>query len=98
MIGDSSPTWHDQGALIEMAEQFSLDLLSQHILAVRGDVRLHGGYVAAHRDRLDHHQEELDVVSGRAMRATGERVVWASVQAQLRNLAARLAALEIRKR
>lgn len=77
-----------------MAEQFSLDLLGQHILAVRSDIATMKTDVAAIRDRLDHHQDELDVVSGLAMRATGERVTWASVQAQLKKLAARIEALE----
>ena len=63
-----------------MAEQFSLDLLGQHILAVRGDIAAMKTDLAAIRDRLDHHQDELDVVLGLAMRATGERVAWASVR------------------
>ncbi len=53
-----------------MAEQFSLDLLGQHILAMRGDVATIKTDVAAIKDRLDHHQDELSVVSGLAMRAT----------------------------
>ena len=81
-----------------MAEQFSLDLLGQHILAMRGDLTTINTDVAAIKDRLDHHQDELSVVSGLAMRATGERVAWASVQAQLRKLTARIEALERRER
>ena len=81
-----------------MAEQFSLDLLGQHILAMRGDVASIKTDVAAIKDRLDHHQDELSVVSGLAMRATGERVAWASVQAQLKKLAARIEALERQQR
>ena len=81
-----------------MAEQFCLDLLGQHILAVRSDIATMKADVAAIRDRLDHRQDELAVVSGLAMRATGERVVWASVQPQLRKLAAQLEALESRGR
>ncbi|MGD9868501.1 MAG: hypothetical protein AB7I59_12580 [Geminicoccaceae bacterium] len=77
-----------------MAERFSLDLLGQHILAMRGDIAIIKTDVAAIKNRLDHHQDELSVVSGLAMRATGERVAWASVQAQLRKLAARIEALE----
>jgi hypothetical protein len=38
-----------------MAEQFSLDLLGQHILAVRSDIAAMKADVAAIRDRLDHH-------------------------------------------
>ena len=79
-----------------MAEQISLDLLGQHILAMRGDIATIKTDVAAIKDRLDHHQDELSVVSGLAMRATGERVAWASVQAQLKKLAARIEALEHR--
>lgn len=79
-----------------MAEQFSLDLLGQHILAMRGDIATIKTDVAAIKDRLDLHQDELSVVSGLAMRATGERVAWASLQAQLRKLAARIEALEHR--
>jgi hypothetical protein len=81
-----------------MAEQFSLDLLGQHILAVRGDVAAIKSDVAAIRDQLDQHQDELTVVSGLAMRATGERVAWASLQAQLRKLTARSEALEEQER
>lgn len=77
-----------------MAERFSLDLLGQHILAVRGDLSTIRSDVAAIRDRLDQHRDELNLVSGLAMRATGERVAWASVQAQLRKLTARIEALE----
>lgn len=77
-----------------MAERFSLDLLGQHILAVRGDIATITSDVAAIRDRLDQHQDELSVVSGLAMRATGERVAWGSVQAQLKKLTARIEALE----
>lgn len=69
-------------------------MLGQHILAVRGDIAAMKVDVAAIRGRLDHHQDELDVVSGLAMRATGERVAWASMQSQLRKLAARIEALE----
>lgn len=77
-----------------MAEQFSLDLLGQHILAVRADIATIKADIGAIRNQLDHHQEELNVVSGLAMRATGERIAWASVQAQLKKLAARIEALE----
>ena len=77
-----------------MAEQFSLDLLGQHILAVRRYLATMKADVAAIRDRLDHHQDELHVVSGLAMRATGEHDAWASVQAQLKKPAARIEALE----
>jgi hypothetical protein len=52
---DISRAWHDRGVLIEMAEQFSLDLLGQHILAVRGDIATMKTDVAAIRDRLDDH-------------------------------------------
>jgi hypothetical protein len=81
-----------------MAEKFSLDLLGQHILAVRGDIATIKSDVAAIRERLDQHQDELNVVSGLAMRATGERVAWGSVQAQLRKLTARIEALENQER
>jgi hypothetical protein len=47
---------------------------------------------------LDHHQDELNVVSGLAIRATGERMAWASVQSQLNKLAARIEALELKER
>ena len=80
-----------------MAEQFSLDLSVKHILAVRSDIATMKADIVAIRDRLDHHQDELDVVSELAMRATGERVAWASVQAQLRKLAARIEALVVRQ-
>lgn len=79
-----------------MAERFSLDLLGQHILAVRSDLATIKADVAAIKDRLDHHQDELNVVSGLAMRATGERVAWVGMQAQLRKLTARIEALEQR--
>lgn len=72
-----------------MAEQFSLDLLGQHILAIRADIATMKADLGAIRSQLDHHRDELDVVSGLAMRATGERVAWASVQRQLTPNAAR---------
>ena len=53
---------------MNMAEQFSPDLLGQHILAMRGDITTIKTDVAAIKDRLDHHQDELSVVSGLAMR------------------------------
>ena len=61
---------------------------------MRGDIATIKSDVAAIRDGLDQHQDELNVVSGLAMRATGERVGWSSVQAQLRKLTARIEALE----
>lgn len=79
-----------------MAEPFSLDRLGQHILAMRGDIAAIKTDVAAINDQLDHHQDELSTVSGLALRATGERVAWASFQAQLRKMAARIEALEHR--
>jgi hypothetical protein len=63
-----------------------------------GDIATIKSDVAAIRERLDQHQDELNVVSGLAMRATGERVAWGSVQAQLRKLAARIEALENQER
>lgn len=77
-----------------MAEQFSLDLLGQHILAMRADLATIRSDIGAIRSQLDHHQDELNVVSGLAMRATGERIAWSSVQAQLKKLTARIEALE----
>ena len=78
-----------------MAERFSLDLPGQHILAVRSDIATIKADVAAIRDRLvDHHQGEPNVVSGLAMRASGECVAWASMQAQHKKLVARTKALE----
>ncbi|MFO1046335.1 MAG: hypothetical protein U1E52_00295 [Geminicoccaceae bacterium] len=79
-----------------MAEQFSLDLLGQHILAVRGDLATIKADVAAIKEGLDHRLDELSVVSSLAMRATGERDAWASIQAQLRKLTARVEAVEHR--
>ena len=76
------------------AEQFSLELLGPIILETRDRVARIEADIGAIKDRLEHHQNELDVVSGLAMRATGERVAWASVQGQLKKLAARIEALE----
>jgi hypothetical protein len=77
-----------------MAEQFSLDLLGQHILAMRTDIATMKADLGAIRNQLDHHRDELDVVSGLAMRVTRERVAWASVQRQLAKLAAHIKVLE----
>ena len=67
------------------AEQFSLELLGPIILETRDRVaRIEAG-IGAITDRLEHHQSELDVVSGLAMRATGERVAWASVRVSSRS-------------
>ena len=79
-----------------MAEQFSLDLLGQHILAMRGDIATIKADVATIKDRLDHHQDELSVVSGLGVRATGGRVAWASLQSRLRKLTAQIEAPEHR--
>ena len=79
-----------------MAERFSLDLLGQHLLAGRSDLATIKADVAAIKDRPDHHKDGLSVVLGLAMRATRERVAWASMQARLRKLTARIEALEHR--
>lgn len=80
------------------AEQFSLDLLGPIILETRDRLaRIEAGLEAI-QGQLDHHQDELNVVSGLAMRATGERVAWTSVQSQLNKLLARIEALERGKR
>lgn len=81
-----------------VAGRSSLDLLGQHILAIRADIATIKTDIGAIRNQLDHHQDELNVVSGLAMRATGERIAWASVQAQLNKLAAQIEALERRDR
>lgn len=75
-------------------ERFSLDLLGPIILETRGRLVRIEADIGAIRDRLEHHQDELNVVSGPAMRATSERVAWANVQSQLNKLAARIEALE----
>ena len=46
--------------------------MGQHILAVRSDIATMKADVATIRDWLAHRQDELDVVSGLALRATGE--------------------------
>jgi hypothetical protein len=76
------------------AEQFSLDLLGPVIMETRDRIARIETDIGAIKDRLEHHQDELNVVSGLAMRATGERVAWASLQSQLKKLAARIEALE----
>ena len=76
------------------AEQFSLDRLGPIILETRDRIARIETDIGSIKDRLEHHQDELDVVSGLAMRATGERVAWASLQGQLKKLAARIEALE----
>jgi hypothetical protein len=75
-------------------EQFSLDLLGPIILETRDRIVRIEADIGSIKDRLEHRQDELGVVSGLAMRATGERVAWASVQSQLTKLAARIEALE----
>ena len=45
------------------------------------------------KDRLDTHQDELNAVYWLAMRATGERIAWASLQKKFAMLAARVEAL-----
>jgi hypothetical protein len=76
------------------AEQFSPDLLGPVILETRDRIARIETDIGVIKDRLEDHQDELNVVSGLAMRATGERVAWASVQSQLKKLAARIEALE----
>ena len=70
------------------AKQFSLDLRADHPGNVDRIARIETD-IGSIKDRLEHHQDELDVVSVLAMRATGERVAWASLQGQLKKLAAR---------
>jgi BMFP domain-containing protein YqiC len=76
------------------AEQFSLDLLGPVILETRDRIARIETDIGVIKDRLEHHQDELNVVSGLALRATGERVAWARVQSQLKKLATRIEALE----
>jgi hypothetical protein len=75
-------------------EQFSLDRLGPVILETRDRIARIEADLGVIKDTLGHHQDELNVVSGLAMRATGERIAWASVQSQLNKLAARIDALE----
>lgn len=75
-------------------ERFSLDLLGPIILETRDRLARIEADIAVIKGTLEHHHDELNVVSGLAMRATGERVAWASVQSQLNKLAARIEALE----
>ena len=75
-------------------ERFSLDLLGPIILEMRDRLARIETDIRAIKDRLDTHQDELNVVSGLAMRATGERVAWASLQKQFAKLVARVEALE----
>lgn len=75
-------------------ERFSLDLLGPIILETRDRLARIEADISAIKDRLEYHQDELNVVSGLAMRATGERIAWSSVQSQLNKLAARIEALE----
>lgn len=77
-----------------MADQFSLDLLGPIILDTRDRLTRIEARLTSIEARLEHHNDELNVVSGLAMRATGERVAWATVQSQLNKLAARIDALE----
>lgn len=74
--------------------RFSLDLLGPIILETRDRLARIEADIGTIKDRLEHHQDELNVVSGLAMRATGERVAWAGIQSQLNKLAARIEALE----
>ncbi len=74
--------------------KFSRDLLGPIILETRDRLARIEADIGAIKDRLEQHQNELDVVSGLAMRATGERVAWASLQGQIKKLSARIEALE----
>ena len=75
-------------------ERFSLDLLGPIILETRDQLSRMEIDLGVIKDRLEQHQDKLTVVSGLAMRATGERVAWASLQKQFAKLAARVEALE----
>lgn len=75
-------------------ERFSLDLLGPIILETRDRLARMEIDIGVIKDRLEQHQDELTVVSGLAMRATGERLAWASLQKQFAKLAARVEALE----
>jgi hypothetical protein len=81
-----------------MPEQFSLDLLGPIILEIRDRLARVEADIRDIKDGQNDHRDELNVVSGLAIRATGERVAWGSVQSQLRKLAARIEALENRDR
>jgi hypothetical protein len=76
------------------AEQFCLDLLGPIILETRDRTAHIEAGIGVIKERLEYQHDELNVVSGLAMRATGEPVAWASVQSQLNKLAARIEALE----
>lgn len=75
-------------------ERSSLDLLGPIILETRDRLARMEIDIGVVKDRLEQHQDELTVVSGLAMRATGERAAWASLQKQLAKLAARVEVLE----
>ena len=75
-------------------ERFSLDPLGPIILETRDRLGRIEADIAVIRDTLEHHHDELNVVSGLAMRATGERVAWVSVQSEFRKPAARIEVLE----
>ena len=70
-----------------MAETFSLELLGPVILETRDRIGRMEADIAEIKRRLDHHHDELNVVSGLALRATGERIAWSTVQSQLNRLA-----------
>lgn len=75
-------------------EQFSLDLLGPIILETRNRLARTETLLGTIERRPEHHRDELNMVSGRALRATGERVAWAGLQKQFVKLAARVEALE----
>jgi hypothetical protein len=79
-------------------QQFSLELLGPIILEMRDRLARVEAKLESIGDRLDYRRDELNVVSGLAIRATGERVSWEGVQSQLWKLSARVEALEQRER
>jgi hypothetical protein len=83
---------------VAQQQQFSLELLGPIILEMRDRLARVEAKLESIGDRLDYRRDELNVVSGLAIRATGERVSWEGVQSQLRKLSARVEALEQRER
>jgi hypothetical protein len=72
----------------------SLEFLAAQIAHVLEELAALRAGQARIEKRLGERQDKLNVVSGLAMRATGQRIAWGALSRQIRRIEARLTALE----
>lgn len=77
-----------------MITTFSPDFLDQVILAMRDDVAEIKQRVVSLEGKVEHHNDEMIVLTGMVMRQGSEQIAWASLSNELRRPRERAEALE----